>query len=210
MAFLFDGFAWLPFLTTFILLTLAPGADTLLVMRNAMRGGLPDALVSTFAICCGLFVHATASALGIAAFLAVTPWAYQALKMAGALYLAWLGWSSLRASFQPYSTAAPELVQGQFRWIRSMREGFLSNVLNPKTMVVYFALLPQFIDPEAAWVQSMVLAGLHFMMGVLYLGAVALLVNRMIDWWFDPVKRSCIDRAIGASLMAMAGLLLAP
>ena len=85
MAFLFDDFAWLPFLTTFILLTLAPGADTLLVMRNAMRGGLPDALVSTFAICCGLFVHATASALGIAAFLAVTPWAYQALKMAGAL-----------------------------------------------------------------------------------------------------------------------------
>ena len=73
------------------LLTLTPGVDTMLIIRNSARGGWLDGAVSSLGICSGLFVHATVSALGISIILLHTAWAFSALKFAGAAYLIWLG-----------------------------------------------------------------------------------------------------------------------
>ncbi len=73
------------------LLTLTPGVDTMLIIRNSARGGWLDGAVSSLGICSGLFVHATVSALGISIILLQTAWAFNALKFAGAAYLIWLG-----------------------------------------------------------------------------------------------------------------------
>src|SRR2546429_9613562 len=78
------------------LLTITPGADTFLVLRNVLRGGRAAGVVTTLGICCGLFVHATLSALGLSLVLMHSANAYLALKWAGALYLMWLGFGSLR------------------------------------------------------------------------------------------------------------------
>src|SRR6266480_1425345 len=78
------------------LLTVTPGADTFLVLRNVLRGGRTAGVVTTLGICCGLFVHATLSALGLSIVLMQSANAYLALKWAGALYLMWLGLGSIR------------------------------------------------------------------------------------------------------------------
>src|SRR2546429_7151396 len=78
------------------LLTITPGADTFLVLRNVLRGGRTAGVVTTRGICCGLFVHATLSALGLSIVLVQSANAYLALKWAGALYLMWLGLGSIR------------------------------------------------------------------------------------------------------------------
>ena len=79
------------YLVAISLLTVTPGVDTLLVMRNAGRGGLKhglrDGCVTSVGICCGLFIHATLSALGISVLLVETAWAFTAVKWAGACYL---------------------------------------------------------------------------------------------------------------------------
>src|SRR5881227_2222061 len=76
-------------------LTIAPGPDTMLVIRNVLRGGRRDGVITTFGICTGLFIHATLSALGVSIVLMRSATAFQAVKAAGACYLAWLSIRSL-------------------------------------------------------------------------------------------------------------------
>lgn len=176
-----------------LLLTLTPGVDTLLVLRNTARGGLGDGLVSSFGICCGLFIHATLSAIGISLILVQTAWAFTALKWAGACYLVWLGLSSLYQAARP----APEVAVREagtllsVGHVRAFREGVLSNLLNPKTALFYMAFLPQFIDPAGpAFLQSILLAGIHFLMAMLWQSALALAVVRSRRVRVNPrVKR---------------------
>lgn len=167
------------YLVAVFLLTVTPGVDTLLVVRNAARGGLGDGAVSSLGICSGLFIHATLSAVGISLILVQTAWAFSALKWAGACYLIWLGLSSLYRAVKP---GAPDVVPasgsvGPVRFRRSFREGLLSNILNPKTALFYMAFLPQFIDPEGpAFAQSIGLAGIHFLMAMVWQCGLAVVV----------------------------------
>lgn len=177
------------YLVAISLLTVTPGVDTLLVMRNAGRGGLKhglrDGCVTSVGICCGLFIHATLSALGISVLLVETAWAFTAVKWAGACYLIWLGLSSLRqamargpanADESSISSAEPPLMKPVSIWV-AFREGLLSNVLNPKTALFYMALLPQFIDPTGnAFQQSLFLAAVHFVLAMAWQCGLALVV----------------------------------
>ena len=79
------------YLIAITLLTITPGMDTMLIIRNTTRGGWKDGAVSSLGICSGLFVHAIISAVGISLILLQSAWAFGALKLAGAGYLVWLG-----------------------------------------------------------------------------------------------------------------------
>ncbi|MDW3190622.1 LysE family translocator, partial [Vibrio sp. Vb0932] len=85
------------FLIAITILTLTPGLDTALVLRNTSRSGLKDGCTTSLGICFGLFVHAFFSAVGISAILAQSAELFQIVKMIGAAYLIWLGISSLKA-----------------------------------------------------------------------------------------------------------------
>ncbi|WP_428635158.1 LysE family translocator, partial [Sedimenticola sp.] len=145
----FDHYLW-AYLLAITLLTVSPGVDTLLVIRNTVRGGFRDGVLTSFAICLGLFVHAAVSAGGISFILMQSAWAFSLLKLAGAGYLIWLGGKSLYSAFRGQSGFKLEAGNSKHRQVSawtSLREGFLSNVLNPKTVVFYMAFLPQFIQP---------------------------------------------------------------
>ncbi|HEY9120387.1 MAG TPA: LysE family translocator [Marinobacter sp.] len=182
---------WVPtelfwaYLVAISLLTVTPGVDTLLVMRNAGRGGLRDGCVTSAGICSGLFIHASLSALGISMLLVETAWAFAALKWAGACYLIWLGLSSLRQALKraPGQRAGPggndAGGMASVSTAVSFREGLLSNVLNPKTALFYMALLPQFIDPAGnTFQQSLFLAAVHFVLAMIWQCALAGVVVR--------------------------------
>ncbi|MEQ9546262.1 MAG: LysE family translocator [Marinobacter sp.] len=160
------------YLVAITLLTVTPGVDSLLVMRNTGRGGLKDGCVTSVGICSGLFIHAALSALGISILLVETAWAFSALKWAGACYLVWLGIASLRQAMRREDksrVAESPVVRRSVSHRVSFQEGLLSNVLNPKTALFYMALLPQFIDPSGnAFQQSLILAGVHFLLAMLW------------------------------------------
>ncbi|MCG3759979.1 LysE family translocator [Vibrio cincinnatiensis] len=158
------------FLIAITILTLTPGLDTALVIRNTSRAGMADGCVTSLGICVGLFVHATFSAIGISAILTQSAELFHIIKMAGAGYLIWLGFSSLRSlSKAGQGMQVTSLSHTQLKIRRLLREGFLSNVLNPKTAVFYLAFLPQFINPEhSPLLQSLFMAGLHFMIAMVW------------------------------------------
>ncbi len=187
------------------LMTMSPGADTLLVVRNVLRGGRRDGIATAVGICSGLYVHATLSALGLSVILMHSAAAYTALKYAGAAYLVWLGLQSLRAAArglpttQPTATDTPRMPAS-----RSWREGFLTNLLNPKIVVFYLALLPQFIGPDdPVFRKSLLLAAIHAVEGIAWFAIVSHLVDRSRRFFLRPLLRRWIDAACGTFLVAL-------
>lgn len=187
------------------LMTMTPGADTLLVVRNVLRGGRHDGFVTMFGICSGLYAHALLSALGVSVILMHSATAFTALKIAGAGYLVWLGIQSLRSA--GHITPAPQLTESaasRVPALRSFREGFLTNLLNPKVIVFYLALLPQFIGPGDAVLQkSLLLACIHFVEGILWFTMVSILVDRSRQFFMRPRQRRLLDAACGTILVAL-------
>jgi threonine/homoserine/homoserine lactone efflux protein len=198
-------------LTTYLiaitLLTITPGVDTMLVIRNTARGGWRDGALSSLGICSGLFVHATISAVGISVILLQAVWAFSALKMAGACYLIWLGLSSWRKVLRRERFAIVNGVPGGMEALivrRSLREGFLSNVLNPKTAVFYMAFLPQFINPaHSALLQSLLLAGIHFIIAMIWQCLLALMVKQFKRWLQRPRVSQIFDGVTGSVMIAL-------
>lgn len=197
-------------LTTYLiaitLLTVTPGIDTMLVIRNTARGGWRDGAVTSLGICSGLFIHAVISAVGISMIMLQAVWAFNALKLAGACYLIWLGVTSWRKvlrrdSFQ-LGNGMP--VMGAFHVIQSLREGFLSNVLNPKTAIFYMAFLPQFIDPaRSPLMQTLFLAGLHFIIAMIWQCLLALMVKQLKNWLQRPRVSQLFDGVTGTVMISL-------
>ena len=193
------------------LLTITPGADTMLVIRNVMARGRRAGFLTTVGACCGLFVHATLSALGLSLILVNSALAFEIVKMIGAAYLIWLGVQSLRQAFRRKHRARDDadLRARPARGYRSLVEGFLSNVLNPKVAVFYLAFFPQFMSP-GDWVfgKSLLLAGIHWVEGVLWLSTVTLFINRLRSWITQPRVTRAIAATTGA-VMIVFGVRLA-
>lgn len=205
----------LAFAALALLLTMTPGADTLVLFRNVLRGGRLAGLVTAVGGRFGLLVHALLSAAGLSAVLAHSAAAYQALKLAGAAYLVFLGLRSLWAAWRPtpgtmlgIDSGAPSASRGRAH--RSpFLEGFLTNVLNPKTAIFYLAFLPQFIGPgEAVLPTSLLLCGIHIVLSLLWYGLLCLAFGAARRFLVRPLVRRTLDAASGAVLAAF-GLRLA-
>ena len=200
---MFDQFLWLPFLVAITALTLTPGVDTLLVMRNAARGGHRDGLLTSLGICLGLFIHASISAAGLSVILLGSADLFMLLKLAGAAYLIWLGVQSLRSAIyrKKLKLEQPGTV-GAIPARVSLREGLLSNVLNPKPIIFYMAFLPQLIDPAySALPQALMMATVHFTIGMLWQGALVLMVGRARLWLQQPRVAKVLDSITGVLLI---------
>ncbi|MBB1271916.1 MULTISPECIES: LysE family translocator [Psychromonas] len=198
------------FLIAITILTMTPGLDTTLVIRNTSRGGEKDGFITSLGICTGLFFHASLSAVGISLLLSQSPQLFQAVKMIGALYILYLGVQGLRHSFFASTKGPAKLsAQGNFKFTKSFREGLLSNVLNPKTAIFYLAFLPQFINPEySAFMQSLLMATIHFAIAMCWQA----FISRMIvtaQKRFDGGKTQVImERLTGVVLIGLAVKLL--
>jgi RhtB (resistance to homoserine/threonine) family protein len=185
-------------------LTIAPGPDTMLVIRNVLRGGRRDGVLTTLGICAGLFVHATLSACGVSMLLMHSATAFHLLKLAGAGYLVWLGLQSLRHAVRtppPADRLEAVVPPGRRALWQCFREGVLSNVLNTKTAIFYLAFLPQFIGPtEPVLRKSLLLAGIHYVEGIVWLVALSILV--------DHTRRVLLKSAVLRWLEGLCGAVL--
>jgi len=170
------------FIIAITILTLTPGLDTALMVRNTYRGGFTDGSITSLGICCGLFVHATFSAIGISTILAQSAELFHLIKSIGAIYLIWLGLSSFRSLLnsknQTHTTNIPLPSSFSIHSIRSFKEGFFSNVLNPKTAVFYFAFLPQFMTVgHSVLFQSWLMAAIHFVIAMIWQCSLSAVLN---------------------------------
>jgi threonine/homoserine/homoserine lactone efflux protein len=187
-----------------LLLALAPGPDNLIVLALSASRGARAGLMTTLGLCAGLVVHTTAVALGVAAFLAASPAAFFALKIAGAAYLAYLAFKAFRA--EPIAlSAAPAEKSGAFFW-----RGVAMNVSNPKVALFFLAFLPQFVTPAAASMAGQIfLLGLIFQLCAFFVFALIALGAGKIGLWLrrSPRAQIVLNRLAGALFLALAARL---
>jgi threonine/homoserine/homoserine lactone efflux protein len=154
-------------------MVLTPGPNMIYLASRAISQGRRAGLVSLTGTAVGFLCYLLAATAGLSALFAAVPAAYTAVKIAGALYLAWLAWGVLRPGGRsPFE--ARELDPESDARLFGM--GLLTNLLNPKIALMYAALLPQFVDPAAgeSWRQLLQLGGVQIVVAVTVNGLIVL------------------------------------
>ncbi len=182
------------------LLTILPGADMALVAKVTLQDGKRAAFFTSLGISAGLPVHATASALGLSVILATSAEPFTIVKVAGALYLAYLGIQSLRHAGREIVVTPAARARTQRN---SFAQGFFNNVLNPKVALFYVTFLPQFINPgDNVLAKSLLLAEIHVALGLVWLTTYAWAIERLAA--LVRGARRWLERLTGVILVGLA------
>lgn len=200
-----DLVTW-PFVLTCIAVVVSPGPSLAVIVNQALRAGRTTGLATIAGNTSGLVFWAAASALGLTALVRTSEVAFVALKVAGALYLCWLGVQTLLRSRRhqeqpPEDLAAGERPRGLWA---AYRAGLLANLSNPKAAALYLALLPQFLPPEGSvlagtavlTVVQMAISAGWYVLVVLAVGAVRRVLSK-------PAVRARLDQLSGLILVGM-------
>jgi threonine/homoserine/homoserine lactone efflux protein len=200
---------WL-FVLSGLFLNISPGPDTAYIAGRSMQLGWKGGATAALGIGAGGLVHVIAAAAGISAVLSTSATAFMIVKLLGATYLAYLGAKMLLARRHSEGTGL-DFQGGSVSLSTVFRQGFVTNVLNPKVALFFLAFLPQFVDADAP---SKVLAFLF--LGVLF-DFNGTLWNLFVAWLSARAGtairkrrdlRLWIDRALG-SLFIYIGIRLA-
>lgn len=199
------------FIVSGLLLNIAPGPDSLLIMARSASQGFRAGSAAALGVGSGTLVHVLAAALGLSALMAASSWAFGLVKLLGAAYLVYIGLSLLlrRAAAEGPPEAAVTLPRQSLRSI--YLQGLLTNVLNPKVALFFLAFVPQFIAADApskplAFVFLGLVFNLNGMLWCHFLAWSTAQASRRIT--ASPRVVSWLNRAIGAVFLGF-GLRLA-
>lgn len=189
-----------------MLLALTPGPDVLLVVAIAAKEGFKKALQLTLGLASGVIFHTLLIALGISALIIASPMAMKVIALFGAaylLYLAWLTW--IHRNDQTHASTSRRIT-GSYYW-----RGVIMNITNPKVLLFFLALFPQFAQLDQAGYQwRLVILGLLFIVAtVLVFGGLALVTAKSAQSFIEnPKFKLTMDYITTLIFVALAGLLL--
>ena len=188
------------------LVIVTPGQDTALTIRNALVGGRGGGVATALGVATGQAVWALATSAGLSALLAASHPLFVGLRVAGAAYLVWLGVQALRDAFRRGEPARGLPIAAPVRLPapRAFRQGLLSNLGNPKMVVFFTSLLPQFTAQGAGAFAALLALGLVFSaMTFTWLSLYAIAVARARGWLLRSRIRRALDAVTGTVLVAL-------
>lgn len=148
------------FLIAGIILNITPGSDTIYILSRSIAQGRKAGIYSVLGITAGCAVHTVLAALGLSVILAQSALAFMLVKIAGALYLAYLGITTLLAKNSTLVSPTDQVMSNRETFL----QGLLTNVLNPKVALFFISFLPQFIDPQNSYgIVPFILLGITFL-----------------------------------------------
>jgi threonine/homoserine/homoserine lactone efflux protein len=156
----------LDFLLTALIVVLAPGTGVIYTVATGLGQGRAPSAAAAFGCTLGIVPHILASALGLAAILHTSAVVFQLLKFAGAAYLIYLAWVTIKDRGPVRFDAAG----GRRTYAQNIKTGFLINILNPKLSIFFLAFLPQFIGQQVV----------HKTLHMLELGAVFMVMTLIV------------------------------
>lgn len=197
------------FLGVSAILIVTPGPDTALVIRSTLLGGRAAGVSAAFGVAIGQIVWALTTSFGIVGLLTTYRPFFAAVKLAGAAYLVILGVQALRAAARPSppddETAALTLAGRGLAPSRSLRQGLLSNLGNPKMAIFFASLLPQFVPPGHASFAALLARGSIFaLMTLTWLTTYSVVVARLGAILRRRRIRRTLDALTGSALIALS------
>ena len=192
-----------------LLMVLTPGPNMIYLVSRSISQGKSAGLISLAGVILGFILYMVCAALGITAFLFAVPYAYESIKILGALYLLWLAWNAVKPnSASVFQTI--DLVPD--RRVKLFVMGFLTNLLNPKIAIMYLSLLPQFIQPNhgSVFIQSITLGIIQISISALVNGLIVFLAGSIATFMSQkPIWIKVQKWVMGTILSALAVRLLA-
>ena len=182
-----------------VLIVLLPGPDTLVVVRNIVRGGRRAGVLTALGNLCGLILWVSAAALGLSALLRASHLGYEVLRIVGAAYLVWLGISAWRARA---TGQAPRLDRRGGVLGTGVLAGLCTNLLNPKVGVFFVTFLPGFVphgDPVGA--TTLLFGAIFVVLTALYWVLLLGLAAKVTAWMHAPRIRRRMDLITGSILI---------
>ncbi|MBW0365005.1 LysE family translocator [Ensifer adhaerens] len=193
---------WL-FFTLLFGIIIVPGMDMVFVLANSLTGGRASGLSATAGIMAGGVLHTLYAALGVSVILHLVPGLFNVLLVAGAAYIAWIGFSLVKSSITIGGIDGADRLS---RWA-SFRQGALTSLMNPKAYLFMLAVYPQFLKPQFGpiWSQALVMAAMIAATQLAVYGGLALAAGRGRDLLVgSPETTVWIGRAAGAVLVLVA------
>lgn len=182
-------------------LVITPGPNMIYLLSRSICQGRRAALISLVGVLVGFLFHIFAASLGLTAILLAVPLAYDAIKLAGAAYLLWMAWSTIRPGAVSMLTprALPDDPPAKL-----FRMGLLTNLLNPKVAVFYLSLFPQFVVPEHGHVllQSLTLGVVQMSVSGLVNFVIVMTASGVATWFSTRPSFQRVQRWVMATVLA--------
>lgn len=186
---------------------LSPGPDTILILRYTMSSGQRVGLATVAGVQLGLAAHTLLAIFGITVIIVSSPILFKSVALAGAAYLAWLGLQSFRAGANSLglSVSGEQVVA-----LTAARRAFITNLLNPKVIILYLALMPNFIDLEkgTTGAQLFVLGAVLIIVNIIWQVPMALAADKARQWLDTPSVQKWMSWSTGVILLFFAAAMI--
>ena len=197
----------LAFLAVATVVIVTPGPDTALTIRNTLVGGRRAGMATAAGVAAGQAVWTIAASAGVAALLVASQTAFSIVKYGGAAYLVYLGVSALRAALTGRAPAEAHEAPRALPPRTARRQGFASNLTNPKMAAFFTSLLPQFAGDGATFATLLALGLIFCAMTLAWLSLYAWVVTRAGD--VLRRRRRIVEAVTGTALIALGARLAA-
>src|SRR5690242_5239665 len=198
------------FLVFAVVLVLIPGLDFAVVTKNTLTGGRRRGSWTALGVSSSNLVQGTAAAFGLSALIVKVQPLFESIKWAGVAYLAYLGVQALRSARRgEYAPLDGNDPAGPAQNAAGWRQGFISNITNPKVLVFYLAVLPQFLTPGAGLGWLLVLAWSHALLSLAYLQVLVTGLHSARNLLARRRVRRGLDATTGAVLLGFSARLAA-
>lgn len=201
--------SYLAFLSFTFILVATPGSTTAVVVRNTLEGGRRAGYVTTLGAAAANTIIAIACGIGLSVLLALWPQSLDAIRIGGAMFLAWLGATSLWRAWQKPDggirlTLDPHAAPPRSHAFAYFGDGLAINLLSPVIISYYLSVVPAFIPAGASRLYYSGLAATHVSLAVFCHAMWATALDFMRRWFVQPWRRKLLQAATGVALIALA------
>lgn len=196
-------------LITYILtagaIVLSPGPDTVLILRYALNSGRTVGFATVLGVQIGLVAHTLLAIFGISFIIASSPLLFKSVATIGAAYLAWIGIQGFRGTTLKFDADGPSISSK-----KAMFDAMICNLLNPKVIILFLALLPNFVDPEKGQVplQLIILSIVLVIINVAWQAPLAWAADAVRNWLSRPRVQKIVNVSTGTFLLFFAAMML--
>jgi RhtB (resistance to homoserine/threonine) family protein len=186
-----------------IFLIILPGPDTAIATKNTVSLGRIGGLKTALGTCCALLIHTSAAVLGLSAIIVKSALLFSIFKYVGAVYLIYLGIKTLWSLKKKEVAASVEVkTKSQFVNTSSFKQGFLTNILNPKVAVFFLTFLPQFVDSGSKTFLPFLIMGITYtILTAVWFLLYVYLINQISTFMRKPKTQNMIEAITGTILI---------
>jgi len=200
-----DSATLLAFVLTAGAIVLSPGPDTVIILRYALSSGRKVGLAAVLGVQIGLIGHTLLAIFGISVIIASSPILFKLVAIMGAAYLAWIGIQGFRGSTLKFDADAPRISAK-----KAILDAMLCNLLNPKVIILFLALLPNYVDPAKGQLplQLIILSSVLVLINLIWQIPLPYGADAIRGWLSRPRVQKTVNAGTGTFLLIFAGMML--